>query len=105
MYIFLFIFYFYGEKLGNFKIYAFRYIFNVYLLIISLILFILPVLLLSSRFIYFASGLIPILLSFIFYSKINLVNIKIRYFLFIIGTISYGLAIYNYKSITMQLGI
>ena len=105
LYIFIFIFYFYGKKLGNFKIYAFRYIFNLYLLIISLVLFTLPVLLLSSRFLYFASGLMPILLSFIFYSNRNLVNIKIRYLLFVTGAIFYGLAIYNYKSITMQLGV
>jgi len=105
LYTFLLIFYFYGEKLENFKIYAFRYIFNVYLLIVSLMLFTLSVLLLSSRFLYFASGLVPILLSFIFYSKRNLINIKMRYFLFVVGAIFYGLAIYHYKSITMQLGI
>jgi hypothetical protein len=105
LYGLLYLFYVYGIRFDNFKIYAYKYIFNIYLLILGLIMFTLPVLLLSSRFLYFASGLIPILLAFIFYSKRNLINIKVRYLLFIYGLAIYGLAIYNYKSITIQLGI
>lgn len=105
LYGLLCLFYIYGKRFDVFKIYSYKYIFNVYLLVLSLVIFTLPVLLLSSRFLYFASGLVPILLVFIFYSKRNFFNIKIRYLFFITGSIIYGLFVYNYPSVSNQLGV
>jgi hypothetical protein len=105
MYGFLFIIYLYGTKYNNFYNYNYRYLYNVYLLSLGLVFFTLPIIALSSRFLYYISGLMPILLTYIFYSKLNLFNLKIRYIFSVMLMLIYGIGIYNFPSIKMQLGI
>jgi len=99
------IYFIYGKRYFLFQKIAFKYIFILYLLIVAFIFFTLPVLLLSSRFLYYASGLMPILFTFLFYSKKNIMNINYRYLIFFIISISYGYIVYNFPSVTMQLGL
>jgi len=105
LYIFLHIIYIYGKKFNLFHLFSFRFIYNIYFYLLSLILLTSPVLLLSSRFLYYTSALIPILLAYIFYSKRNFLNIYSRYIVFLIITIFYGIFVYNYKSTASVLGI
>ena len=105
LYLFLIIFYLYGKKYQKFNDFRYKYIFNIYLLSLSLVLFSLPVLLLSSRFLYYTSALMPILISFIYYSKYNLFSIHTRYLVLVSTSIMYGIFIYNHPSIVNQLGI
>lgn len=99
------LYYIYGKKYQLFDNTNFKYIFIVFLLILALIFFTLPVLLLSSRFLYYASGLMPILFAFIFYSKRNIININYRYLIFIGMSIAYGYVVYNFPSTKIQLGL
>lgn len=99
------LYYIYGKKYQLFENINFKYIFVLFLLILALIFFTLPILLLSSRFLYYASGLMPILFAFVFYSKRNIININYRYLVFIGISIAYGYVVYNFPSIKIQLGL
>jgi hypothetical protein len=98
------LFYIYGKKYLLFNNINYKYIYMLYLLILGLIFFTLPVLLLSSRFLYYASGLMPILFASIFYSRQNIININYRYLIFIGMSITYGYVVYSFPSTKLQLG-
>ena len=105
MYLFSILLLIYNKKQAINNHYNYKFLVTLYILLLSLILFTLPVLLLSSRFLYYGSGIIPILLTYIFYSEKNLLKFKQKAIIFLMGTITYGYIVYNFSSIKNQLGI
>jgi len=105
LYICLIVYYVYGKKYLLFQNINYKFVFNIYLLILSIILFTSPILLLSSRFLYYDAALMPILFSFIFYSRYNIFQNNIKYFLTFILALIYGYIVYSFASVQVQLGI
>jgi hypothetical protein len=95
-----------GRKNLLFENVTYKYIFIVYLLSLSAVFLFLPVLVVCSRFIYYASGLMPLLFSFIFYSKVNFIrDPNLKYLIFMFFSVSYGYIVFNFPSVKSNLGI
>lgn len=105
IYFSLILFYFMGKYRGLFLDSRYKFIFYIYLILVAVILFTLPVLLLSSRFLYYASALLPILYVFVLFHRRSLINLKVRVSLSMIITLLFGVFVYGFRSVRMQLGI
>jgi len=101
--IFSIVFYRYGKKLLLFNNQAYNYIFRVYLLIVLNVILFLPALLVASRLIYYASGLMPVLFSFLFYQKPHFIKFRDRILLFFASSVCYGYFVYNFQSVRFNL--
>jgi hypothetical protein len=104
LFFFMLFFFYYGKKLSMFNDKAYTLIFFVYTSFIFVILFTLPVLLISSRFIYYPSGLLPPVLSCIFYARRNLLSFRPRFYLFFICLLLHGFLVYSFPSVRENLG-
>lgn len=82
----------------------FEYITNVYIFVVSFCIAFLPVLLMASRLIYYASALMPLIISY-FYLTLdnNRIEHKVLFVMFL--TIFFGLFSFFFKSTATQLGI
>jgi len=105
LFCFLILFYYYGKRLNLFDQRSFKYVFLVYMLGVNLILFSMPIIKMASRFIYYPSALLPILFAFTFLPKNNLLPVKQRFLFYFIFTVIYSLFVFNFQSITKQLGV
>ena len=105
LYASLLLFYFFGVKRRLFTDKNFFFIFKVFLMIVFVISFTLPVLLLSSRYLYYASAILPILYTFILYHRPNILNLTSRYYVGLAVALVFGLFVYSFQSVRMQLGI
>ena len=103
LYIFGVIFYMYGSKYKNFSIYGYRLIFDIYLFGLIIVFSTLPVLYISSRFLYYPSALMPIMFTYLFFSQKNFLNISHRRLVYLVGMLIYGFFVCNYPSIQAQL--
>lgn len=105
LYLSLVIFYFIGRYKKAFKDEKYFFIFKVYMLIEFFVMFTLPVLLLSSRYLYYASALLPILYTFVLFHRPNIISLHARFYLGLVTSIVFGLFVYSFHSTRMQLGI
>lgn len=105
LYLSLVLFYFYGINSDLFNNYKFTFMFKVYLMIVAVVAFTLPVLLLSSRYLYYASAYLPILFTFILYQKKNVFSLEARFYVGFSMALTFGFFVYNFQSVRMQLGI
>jgi hypothetical protein len=77
---------------------VFNYLFSIFSLLLVLVFFFLPVQLLASRFIYYASALMPLLIPFIMLEGAFL-NFQLRYAVLLLLSYIYGLLVYSSSSI------
>jgi hypothetical protein len=103
LYVFGILCYVYGYKYDNFKIYGYKLIFNIYLLSLMLVFITLPILFISSRFLYYPSALMPIMLTYLFFSRKGILNINYTYVVYLFGMLIYGYIVYSYPSVQVQL--
>ncbi len=93
----------YGTKQSLFKNDRFKFIFFNYCLILMICLFTFKYLIISSRFIYFLNGLIPLLMTHIFITPLKSFKINKRITILYLAYMFYGLFIYNFESVIKQL--
>lgn len=105
LYFSLIIFYLMGIYNFAFEDGIYFFIFKLYLLIMFLLMFTLPVLLLSSRYIYYASALLPILYTFVLFRQSNIISINVRFGAGLVTSIIVGSFVFSFDSTRMQLGI
>lgn len=105
LYISLLLFYFFGARRSLFEDERYFFIFKIFSLIVSVVVFTLPVLLLSSRYLYYASAFLPVLYTFVLYHKPNIFNLTTRFYMGFIVTLIFGMFVYSFKSVRIQLGI
>lgn len=105
LYFSLIVFYLMGIYKGAFEDRNYFFIFKLYLLIVIFVMFTLPVLLLSSRYLYYASALLPILYTFVLFQRPNIISLHARFYLGLVTSIVFGLFVYSFHSTRMQLGI
>lgn len=103
LYLFGVLFYVYGNKYENFGIYGYKSVFDIYLFGLIIVFSALPVLFIASRFVYHVSALVPLLLTYVFFSKRNAFNVEVRAVVYFIGMLMYGFSVYNFPSIQSQL--
>jgi len=94
-----------GRRYKGFENASYLLIFEIYTLLVAVSFFTLPILILSSRYIYYASGLMPILFAFVLYQKNNLLDLHVRFGLFSIIVLFYASFVFSFNSIRLQLGI
>lgn len=82
----------------------FRFLSDVYLYLVSVTFLCFPVLLLSSRFLYYAGAMLPIMFVATFYYWRGF-NINFKAVVFFVCSVFFGFFAYFYKSTGMQLGI
>ena len=99
------IFYFIGVHRGAFKNKEYNFIFKLYLLMLFFIFFTAPVLLLSSRYLYYASALLPILYTFVMFHNPNVLSAQGRLYLGLVASVIFGLFVYSFNSTRVQLGL
>lgn len=104
LYLSLLLFFFLGVSRGAFLNFEFRFIFNVYAMMVFVCVVFLPILLLSSRYLYYASAFLPILYAFIFFQQPNLFGVNIRFFVGFGAALLYGFFVYSFESTRTQLG-
>lgn len=105
LYFSLIVFNHMGIYKGAFKNENYFFIFKLYLLIVFLVMFTLPVLLLSSRYIYYASALLPILYTFVLFHRPNIISLHFRFYFGLVISVVFGFFVYSFDSTRMQLGI
>jgi hypothetical protein len=82
-----------------------KFISSIYLMLLAVVLFFLPVLLVSSRFVYYASGLIPVLISIlVFHSEIK-INYRVKGLCVLVISVVYGFFVFSFSSTSAQLGV
>jgi hypothetical protein len=103
LYFFAIFFSFYLEyyRIRNFR---FSYLVKVYVYLTAISIMLLPVLLLSSRFLYYASALLPVLFTYLYIFKLNKMPLPVWICILLISSMTFGLQIYNYSSIKDVLG-
>jgi len=98
-------FYIIGAKRNAFLNADYNFIFKVYFYSVLLVFFTLPILLLSSRFVYYSSSLLPILITYSIFNRKNILKLRSRVFLGLIAALIYGAFVYSFDSTRLQLGI
>ncbi|MEO3879137.1 EpsG family protein [Rheinheimera fenheensis] len=83
---------------------TFKFLSDIYLYLTSVVFLTLPILLLSSRFLYYAGALLPVLFVHVFFSW-KAFNINIKAVLAAVFCFVFGYFVYFYKSTGMQLGL
>ena len=105
LYLSLIGFYYFGVFKKAFNNERYFFIFKIYLCLVVFVFFTLPVLLLSSRYLYYSSAMLPILYTYALYHQPNIVGKKVRFYFGLVFSILYGVFVYSFKSTRMQLGI
>ncbi|MBR7889327.1 EpsG family protein [Marinomonas sp. A79] len=105
LYFSLVVFYYIGRYRQAFNNDGYFFIFKVYMLIVFFVMFTLPVLLLSSRYLYYASALLPILYTFVLFHRPNIISIHARFYFGLLMSVVFGLFVYSFHATRMQLGI
>ncbi|OOF20603.1 hypothetical protein BZJ19_16985, partial [Salinivibrio proteolyticus] len=105
LYFSLIFFYLYSAKSDLFDDHRFMFIYKVYLMVVVIVVFSLPVLLLSSRYLYYASAYLPVLFTFIFYEKKGMLSLEARFFGGGLIALCIGLFVYSFQSVRIQLGL
>ena len=82
-----------------------QHLFSIYVLMLCACLLTLPVLLISSRLIYYPSILLPIFFSYISKNFFSIQNKWVYFFCFIWTSFIYAIVVYNFKSTANQLGL
>lgn len=105
LYISLLVFYFFGFYRKIFKDERYFFVFKVYFLLVAFVFFTLPVLLLSSRYLYYSSALLPILYTFINFHSPNIISVNARFYIGLLMSLIFGVFVYSFNSTRIQLGI
>ncbi|EIJ34220.1 EpsG family protein [Thiothrix nivea] len=105
LYISLILFFYLGKKNNLFSIKKYSFLFKIYWLLVIFTFFTLPVLLLASRFLYYASALMPLLFTIVIFRSKSSLRISYRLFISFISTLIYGYFVYSYSSTQQMLGI
>lgn len=80
-------------------------ILKVYICAVGLSFIFIPALLISSRYIYYAGGVLPVLYSIVLCNRPNNINVYVRFLTGFILAIIFGLFVYSFDSTRAQLGI
>ena len=109
LYVFAIVFYIFGSR-SNWNVFNnnFQPIFTIYLLLTFAIFLAIPVPIISTRLIYYASAWVPVISIMYFYSMFYMNNIDKKYgpvLLLFTFSIMYGSFVFSFKSILTQLGI
>lgn len=105
MYISSLLFYWFLSKVDELKNESYHFLMTVYVSALFMSFVFLPVLLISSRYIYYASAFLPILYSIMLCHKNNIINVYTRFFIGMLISFLFGIFVYSFDSTRAQLGI
>lgn len=105
MYISSLLFYWFLSKVDEFKNDSYHFLMTVYVSALFMSFIFLPVLLVSSRYIYYASAFLPVLYSVMLCYKNNIFNVYARFFVGMLISFLFGIFVYSFDSTRAQLGI
>ena len=98
-------FYYFGTRKQAFLNPEYLFIFRIYFFTVFVVFFTLPILLMASRFIYYASALLPILYTIVIFHRPNILSIGLRFFICFLMSLIFGIFVYSFNSTRLQLGI